>query len=207
MALAICGNMEIFNGYLVWGGENYRLQAFGQTLPLSWLISLDAIVSTVLMVAATAFWRWLAAQGRDFDEIVKLTIGAFIAAGAPLILAAASAKVAATHEKVGLLWGLAFHLVNDIGIAIIFPVGLALYSRASPKAITGLMIGIYYLMFFGANMLVGWLGGRLGEMGGVAFWTLHAGLVAAGGAVMLLYALLFRRALAPTVDPELAEAA
>lgn len=204
LALAITGNMEIFNAYLVWGDANYDLVLFGQTLPVTWLVSLDAIASTVMLLASIAFWRVLARRGRDPDEIVKLAIGGFIAAGAPLILAAASAKVAASHEKVGLAWGVAFHLLNDAGIAILFPVGLALYSRAAPKAVAGLMIGVYYLQFFLANMLVGWLGGRLPALGGPAFWTLHAALVGAGAVVLALFAVLFRRQLAPTVDPEAA---
>ena len=202
MALAILGNMEIFDAYLVWGKANYNLVFLGQSLPVSWLVSLDAIISTSALIGALAFWRWWATVRREPDEIVKLAIGAFVAALAPLILAAASAKELATHEKVGLVWGIGFHIVNDIGIANLFPVGLALYSRAAPKAVSGLMIGVYYLMFFLANMGVGWLGGLLGEMGGVAFWTLNAGLVGIGGAMILVFAIFFRRALAPTVDPE-----
>ena len=53
-------------------------------------------------------------------------------------------------------------------------------------------------------MGVGYLGGLLAPMGGVAFWTLHAGLVALGGVLILAFAIFFRRALAPTVDPEAA---
>ena len=202
MALAILGNMEIFDAYLVWGKDNYDLVFLGQSLPVSWLVSLDAIISTATLLAALAFWRWWATVRREPDEIFKLAIGAFIAALAPLILAAASAQELATHHKVGLVWGLGFHIVNDVGIANLFPVGLALYSRAAPKAVSGLMIGVYYLMFFLANMGVGWLGGLLEKMGGVAFWTLNAALVGLGGVLILMFAIFFRRALAPTVDPE-----
>ncbi len=204
MALAVIGNMEIFNAYLVWGDANYNLVFFGQTLPVTWLVSLDAIVSTAMLLGAMTFWRWWATVRREPDEIVKLAIGAFIAASAPLLLAAASAQELVTHHKVGLAWGLGFHIVNDIGIANLFPVGLALYSRAAPKAVGGLMIGVYYLSFFLANMGVGWLGGLLERMGGVAFWSLHAALVALGGVLILLFAVFFRRSLAPTVDAELA---
>ena len=139
---------------------------------------------------------------REPDEITKLWIGALIAATAPLFLALASAQEAATGHKVGLGWALAFHIANDIGYANIFPVGLALFSRAAPRAIAGLMIGVYYLHLFVANMMVGYLGGLLEKMGPVAFWLLHAGLVAAGASVMLIFGLLFGRILAPTVDPE-----
>jgi POT family proton-dependent oligopeptide transporter len=202
MALAALGNQEIFNAYLVWGDANYSLTFFGQTLPVTWLISLDAFISTGTIILVVAFWRVWSRKRREPDEIVKLVIGACIAATAPLLLALASAQQAATGQKVSLVWGLGFHIINDIGFAMVFPVGLALFSRASPRAIGGLMIGVYYLHLFIANMMVGRLGGLLEAMDATSFWLLHAALVAGGGAIMLVFALFFRRILAPTVDPE-----
>jgi len=202
MSLSALGNQEIFNAYLVWGDAHYNLMFFGQSLPVTWLISFDAFISTGTIMAAVAFWRWWATKRREPDEITKLWIGALIAATAPLFLALASAQEAATGHKVGLGWALAFHVANDIGYANIFPVGLALFSRAAPRAIAGLMIGVYYLHLFVANMMVGYLGGLLEKMGPVSFWLLHAGLVGAGASVMLIFGLLFGRILAPTVDPE-----
>ena len=67
------------------------------------------------------------------------------------------------------------------------------------------MLGVYYLHLFAANMFVGWLGGLLERVGAVRFWLLHAGLVALGAVMIFACARLFHRALAPTVDPELAE--
>ena len=202
MSLAALGNQEIFNAYLVWGDAHYNLVFFGQSLPVTWLISFDAFISTGTIMAAVAFWRWWATKRREPDEITKLWIGALIAATAPVFLGVASLQEAATGHKVGLGWALAFHVANDIGYANIFPVGLALYSRAAPRAIVGLMIGVYYLHLFVGNMMVGWLGGLLEKMSAASFWFLHAGLVAAGAALMLVFALAFGRVLAPTVDPE-----
>jgi proton-dependent oligopeptide transporter, POT family len=202
MSLAALGNQEIFNAYLVWGDAHYNLVFFGQSLPVTWLISFDAFISTGTIMAAVAFWRWWATKRREPDEITKLWIGALIAATAPLFLGVASLQEAATGHKVGLGWALAFHVANDIGYANIFPVGLALYSRAAPRAIVGLMIGVYYLHLFVGNMMVGWLGGLLEKMSAASFWFLHAGLVAAGAALMLVFALAFGHVLAPTVDPE-----
>ena len=53
-------------------------------------------------------------------------------------------------------------------------------------------------------MDVGRLGGLLERKHGVAFWSLHAGSVAPGGVLITLFALFFRRSLAPTVTPEAA---
>jgi POT family proton-dependent oligopeptide transporter len=205
LALAAQGNQQIFNAYLVWGDANYALTFFGETMPVTWLLSLDAFISTGTLLMVVAFWRWWSRRRREPDEIIKIVIGTAIAALAPLMLALASAQQAATGQKASLAWGLGFHIINDIGFAMIFPVGLALFSRASPRAIAGLMIGVYYLHLFVANMMVGRIGGFLETMGGTSFWLLQAGLVAAGGAVLFVFAIFFRRILAPTTDPEAAQ--
>jgi len=44
LAATAIGNQEIFNAYLLWGEQNYNLVFFGETMPVSWLVSLDAII-------------------------------------------------------------------------------------------------------------------------------------------------------------------
>ena len=202
LAVAGVGNQQIFGAYIVWGDANYNLVLLGQTMPATWLLSMDAIISAATIVATVAFWRWWAVRRREPAEITKLAIGALIAAFAPLALTFASAQEALTGQKVGLAWGLAFHFINDIGYANIFPIGLALYSRAAPKSITGMIIGVYYLNLFGGNTLAGWLGGLLEPLGAAKFWTLHAALVFAGALALFAAAAAFRHHLAPTASDE-----
>ena len=200
LAATAVGNQEIFNAYLLWGEANYDLVFFGESMPVSWLISLDALISTATVGGALIFWTVWAKHRKEPDEIVKLAIGAAIAAGAPLILAAASAQEAATGEKASLIWGLGFHAVNNIGFAMIFPVGLALFSRAAPRQVGGLFIGIYYLHLFICNLAVGRLAGMIETMDGASFWTMHAAIIAAGAVVLVVFAFLFRKILAPTAE-------
>ena len=197
LALSAVSNMQTYNAYLVWGDANYDLVLLGRSMPVTWLISLDALIATGTLVLSLAFWRWWARRRAEPDEITKLAIGTAIAAMAPLILAAASLHEASSGHKVGLGWGLAFHAVNDIGFSNVLPVGLALFSRAAPRSVSGLMIGVYYLHLFAANMLVGWLGGLLQAMAAPLFWSLHAGLVASGAVLILVARALFGRILAP----------
>ena len=97
-------------------------------------------------------------------------------------------------------WAILFHVLNDIGFANVLPVGLALYTRASPKQITGLMIGIYYLHLFAGNLFTGWLAGQLDRMPATAFWLMHTGLMAVAAAILLLVKAMFGRSLAPGID-------
>ena len=186
LGLSMVGNQEIFNGYLVWAERNFQIVFFGKTMPITWMLSLDAVISTILMILSVAFWRWCARHGREPDEIGKMTIGIAIAACAPLTLALASVVVAETGKPVSLVWAFAFHILNDLGFANLLPVGLALYSRAAPKGWEAVLIAVYYLQFALANYVTGYLAGLLSVLPGPQFWLLHVGLMLAAAATLLL---------------------
>ena len=152
------------------------------------------------MGGALVFWSVYARYRKEPNEIIKLAIGAVIAAGAPMILAMASANVAATGEKASLLWGLGFHIVNDIGFAMVFPVGLALFSRAAPRQVGGLFIGIYYLHLFICNFATGKVAGLIETMSGYNFWAMHAAIVFGGALALVVFAVLFDKLLAPKAE-------
>ena len=200
LAIGAVGNQQIFNAYLLWVPANVNLVFFGRILPTTWLITLDATVSVTSLVAVVAFWRLWSRRFQEPSEVVKIIIGLAISAAALLSLTVAATISAAGH-KAGIGWVLLFEILNSIGFANVFPVGLALYARASPKAIAGTMIGVYYLHLFMGNNLVGWLGGLLERMPGVQFWLMHAALVGGAGVAMLLAWRLSGHLLAPTGAP------
>jgi POT family proton-dependent oligopeptide transporter len=48
------------------------------------------------------------------------------------------------------------------------------------------MMGIFYLHFFGASNLAGYLGGYLEKMPASQFWGMHAAMVGFAGIVVLI---------------------
>ena len=186
LAVAAIGNQQIQIGYLVWGEKAFNLTFFGFTMPVQSLVSLDSIISTVTMLLVILFWRWWSTRWTEPNELTKIIIGVALSALGPLALAAAAVTAVNGHHA-SLGWAIAFHLLNDFGFANVFPVGLALYSRASPKGYAGIMIPIYYLSLFAANVLTGWIAGHLEVMKPTSFWLLHTALIG-GAAVVLLFA-------------------
>lgn len=195
MAVALLTNQQIFNAYLVWADEHFQLTFFGQTLPTSWMITVDATLSFAMLVAVAWFWKWRAVKtGSEPDELGKMVIGSFftIAGGLCLVIAASTQG----HGKIGLFWPVMFHLLNSIGFSHILPVSLALFTRLAPRQVNATVIGIYYLGFFLANQIVGQVGGWYSTMDTVQFWLLHVatavvGLVAFAGFKWLLAPRLF----------------
>jgi POT family proton-dependent oligopeptide transporter len=213
LSLAMVGNQQFFVGYVLWAKRDMDLTILGFEMPVTWLFAIAAVLSSAAIVVSVAFWRWWGRRWTEPDELPKIAVGVLIAACGPLVLALASTVVERTGHKVGLGWSLVYEAVNDLGFANIFPIGLALYSRIAPKGLTGVMVGLYFLHLFAANLFVGWLGGLLEKLSGTAFWELHAAIVAGAGAALLVVYFLWGRTLsrhhvpAPGTRGELGEAA
>src|SRR3954452_21191913 len=88
LAVSLLTNQEIFNAYLTWGDQHFDLTLLNHTS--SWLITVDAAVSFVMLVAVAAFWKWYGTRHREPDEISKMIIGSMftVAGGLCLFMAA-----------------------------------------------------------------------------------------------------------------------
>lgn len=197
LAVGALGNQQMFNAYLVWADRSYDFQLFGHRMPTSFLVSFDAITGVLTLIASVLFWRLYARKWREPDEITKLIIGCLISSTAFILVMLVANQHEATGVKPELWVALLVNTLNNLGFANVFPVSLALYSRAAPRAIAGTVIGVYYLFLFGANLLVGWVGGWLDIMPAEQFWGIHVAAILGAAAVFLLVKLAFGKLLAP----------
>src|SRR3954470_17941790 len=205
MAISLLTNQEIFNAYLVWGDQQFNLTFMGTTLPSSWLITLDAPLSFSMLVAVAAFWKWWSFKHREPDEISKMIIGSVftIAGGACLFIAALTQP---EGGKIGLFWPFMFHLLNSIGFAHILPISLALFTKIAPKQITATVIGLYYLSFFAANKMVGYVGGLYSSLPTTTFWLIHIASAAFGLVAFAVFKMVLGKRMGGTGALEQAEA-
>jgi POT family proton-dependent oligopeptide transporter len=185
LAVALLTNQEIFNAYLVWADQHFQLTFAGNTLPTSWMITIDAALSFSMLVAVAAFYKWYGTKRREPDELTKMIIGSLftIAGGLCLYMAALTQG----SGKIGLFWPVLFHLFNSIGFSHILPVSLALFSKIAPKSINATVIGLYYLAFFAANKIVGSVGQLYSTLPTTTFWLLHVASAAVGLVAFLLF--------------------
>jgi POT family proton-dependent oligopeptide transporter len=190
MAIALLTNQQIFNAYLVWGDQQFDLTLLNNTS--SWLITVDATLSFSMLVAVAAFWKWWGTKHREPDEISKMIIGSvFTIAGALCLFMAALTQPAG--GKVAIFWPLMFHLLNSIGFAHILPISLALFSKIAPRQINATVIGLYYLAFFMANAIVGWVGGLYSSLPTTTFWLIHAASAAVGLVAFVIFKMVLGR--------------
>ena len=187
MAIALLTNQEIFNAYLVWGDQQFDLTLLANTS--SWLITVDAALSFSMLVAVAAFYKWYGTKRPEPDEITKMIIGSVftIAGGLCLFMAALTQPAGG---KISLFWPVMFHLLNSIGFAHILPVSLALFSKIAPRQINATVIGLYYLAFFAANAIVGYIGGLYSSLPTTTFWLIHVASAAFGMVAFIVFKLV-----------------
>ena len=195
MAIALLTNQEIFNAYLVWGDQQFDLTLLANTS--SWLITVDAALSFSMLVAVAAFYKWYGTRRREPDEISKMIIGSVftIAGGLCLFMAALTQPAGG---KIPLFWPVMFHLLNSIGFAHILPVSLALFSKIAPRQINATVIGLYYLAFFAANAIVGYIGGLYSSLPTTTFWLIHVASAAFGMVAFIVFKLVIGKKMSAT---------
>jgi len=184
VALFWIANGETLNAYMIWAKAHLQRHVGGFELPVSWLQSASAIVGIGMAPVLIGLWTRQAVVGREPSPLGKMAIGCGLAVAAYALLALAAAT--AGPASVPLAWALGYHLVLQTGYLFVYPIGMALFSRAAPPAITGLMIGVYFLSVFAGSLLVGWVGQFYETMSAPAFWLLHAGAAGAAGLIILV---------------------
>ena len=186
--------------YPLWIKAHIDRHVGGMTLPITWFQSFTAIASVATPPLLMRFWHWQAARGGEPDELGKLAIGCSCSAAAYLVLTAIA--WAAPAEPLSWLWLIPHHILYSCGYLFVWPVGLALFSRAAPPGVAAMFIGIYFLSVFIANNVAGILGSQYEHMTPVAFWGLNSAIVGSGLVLVLVFARPLRVILRTPRPPE-----
>lgn len=186
VALFWIANGETLNAYMIWARAHLDRKVGGFTVPVTWLQTLQAAVGFLMAPVLIRMWDAQAKRGREPNALGKMAIGCGLAALAYAYLALVSLFSRGGSVALPLVVG--FHFTVQIGYLFVYPIGMALFSRAAPAAINTLMIGIYFLSVFAGSLLVGWVGQFYEKLPVPAFWGLHvAAACAAGGIILVIW--------------------
>ncbi len=187
---------QVWNVYNLWVRDHVDLVIAGWTMPVPWLQAIDGLAPVVLLAPTLALWKWQRDRGGEPDDVSKMAIGCLIFGLGTAWLAAAP-LVAEPGGRAPLLWAIGFHLISNEGWLFFVPIALAVWSRAAPAQVNGTMVGVYYLSTFLGSTISGRIGGLYELWSPTRFWLLHAGIVGAGGVILLVFGKRLRVELAP----------
>jgi len=181
--VAFCAYEQVSNLYLVWIDRAVRPEIGGFKVPAAWFAGADGLFTILLVMIVAGVDRRRARRGRmPWSPAARMICGcaAMVAAygvlalGGPVMVVALGALV-----------------LLDLGVVLLWPAALGMVTAAAPRGRVGLMVGLFYLHGFIANLVVGWIGGWYESMTPAAFWGMHAGIAG----MALLLAVTMRRAM------------
>lgn len=183
---------QVWNTYSLWVRDYVDREFFGLDIPITWFQSLNSLFVLVMAPPVMLLWRSQAAHKAEPIDLTKIAIGCAVSAISLWMIAASNVV---SPAQVSVAWPLAFAVVSAVGYVYAAPVAIALFSRASPAALTGVMIAIYYVSLFLGSTISGFLGRYYATLSPAGFWVLHGAIVAAGALITLILSRPLRRAL------------
>jgi len=157
--------------------NNTNLSTWFGTLQPADVQSFNPFFIFTLTPAIIALWARQARRGREPSPVTKMAIGCFATALCFGMLIIPSMSVDA-GQKVTVLWLVAAMAIQTVGELYLSPVGLSLFSRASPAKVASVMMGVNFLSNFAGNYMAGYLGSFWSGMPKTHFFTMIAGISA-----------------------------
>jgi proton-dependent oligopeptide transporter, POT family len=130
-----------------------RLDGFA--VPTTWFQSVNAGLILVLSPLFAALWSWLARRGRDPRQALKIALGlAFLALGY-LFMVWAGLVAAEGAAKAPMILIVATYFWHTVGELCLSPTGLAYVTKAAPARWASLLMGVWFVSSFIANLAGG----------------------------------------------------
>ena len=159
-------------------------------IPTSWFQSVNPLFIVTLAPLFTLFWA--SPIGRRLTTPVKMGIGMIILGVGFLFMIGAVAERSANgdvndvNNKAALMWLIMTYLLHTIGELCISPVGLSVVTKLSPPKLASVLMAVWMLSSFFANIVGGYIASYVETMGAGEVFTYIAGFVSVCGVLLIL---------------------
>lgn len=194
--LAVTALQQAYGIMLIWGDTRVSHDILGWTMPITWVLTFDGLMTILGVVVATSIWKRLAARGREPGDIAKLGISCLGMAVGYFYLAGVAQLPLAP------LWSwLLFYFIIDFAIGWLEAPTASLTSRNAPPQVNAMMMAVFKLAGAIAYFTLGWLGRFYEPLGPSGFWTLNGAIALGGFTLVALFGRRVGRLLTPAKNP------
>lgn len=167
-------------------------------VPTEWFQSVNPLLIVILAPLLTVLWRWLGQRGKEPSIPVKMSMGMILLGIGFLVLYGAvyarGGDGADESVKASILFILFTYLFHTLGELCLSPIGLSMVSKLAPVKLASLMMGVWLLSSFFANILGGWVSSHISDVGaGTIFLSICVFSVALGVILFSLNRWLVRK--------------
>lgn len=190
----------------VFAEQNTDRMVLGYEVPATWFQSINAGIIILFAPVFAWLWVWLGKRNANPTQPAKIALGLiFLAAG--FVFMVLGAREALAGGLVSPLWLVAAYFLHTMGELCLSPTGLSYVTKAAPVRFVSLLMGIWFISSFIANLGGGLVAAQVesiskGEIdlpwniGGTAdFFMLFVVVPGAVGVLVLLFTPLLKKLL------------
>lgn len=157
-------------------------------IPTSWFQSVNPLFIVALAPLFSIFWT--SSLGKKLTTPVKMGLGmVLLGIGFFFMLGAVAQRGGDVQDesiKASLIWLIMTYLIHTIGELCLSPVGLSVVTKLAHPKFASLMMGVWMLATFVANIVGGYLASYVESLGAQMVFTYISGFVIVLGLVLIL---------------------
>lgn len=160
----------------------------GFEIPTAWFQSVNPLFIVALAPLFALFWT--SKLGKKLSTPIKMGLGMILLGIGFFFMLAAVAERGGNVEdvniKASLVWLVMTYLLHTIGELCLSPVGLSVVTKLSHPKFASLMMGVWLLASFLANIIGGFVASVVESLGASTIFATIAGFVIGLGLIMIL---------------------
>lgn len=161
---------------------------FGFEIPTTWFQSVNPLFIVALAPLFSIFWT--SKLGTRLSTPVKMGLGMILLGVGFFFMLGAVAERGGDNQditvKASLFWLVMTYLIHTLGELCLSPVGLSVVTKLAPVKLASLMMGVWMLATFVANIIGGFVSAYVEALGAFTIFATIAGFVIVLGALMIV---------------------
>ncbi len=166
------------------------------TIPAAWFQSINPIFIVLLAPLFSMLWQWLGSKDKDPSIPVKMSLGMILVGLGFLFMVGAVLECDNAEEnmaKASMTWIVLTYLFNTLGELCLSPIGLSMVSKLAPVKYASLLMGIWLMSSFVANILAGFVAAAVQQVGPLTIFSAISIVCILCGCVLLATSRKLRR--------------
>ena len=167
-------------------------ELFGWLIPTTYFQSVNPLF--IVALAPLFAWFWTSKTGKKLTTPVKMSLGMILLGIGFLFMLIATAEVQTSGagdaevvtKKAALIWLVMTYFFHTIGELCLSPVGLSVVTKLAPVKLASMLMGVWMLSSFAANIIGGFIAAYVEKLGAATIFVSIALFVIALGVLMLL---------------------
>lgn len=147
--------------------RDINIMGWEWTIPTSYFQSVNPLF--IVLLAPLFAWFWTTKYGERLSSPLKMGLGMIILGIGFLFMLGAVAErggdIKDASVKASLFWLVMTYLIHTIGELCLSPVGLSVVTKLSPPKLASVLMGVWLLSSFFANILGGVVASKVESMG------------------------------------------